>query len=101
MKTYLTVFMLAICASFMPAVAKTVPKTMQVGFIAPQGRSLPVLETFRQGFRGLGYVEGTNIALEPRFAEGQYDRIPALLAELVNQKNRSHRDYQFCSHKEC
>ena len=40
-------------------------------------------EAFRQGLRELGYVEGRNIALEPRWAEGLYDRYPALAADLV------------------
>jgi putative tryptophan/tyrosine transport system substrate-binding protein len=40
-------------------------------------------EAFRQGLRGLGYVEGQNIALEERWAEGRFDRLPSLAAELV------------------
>jgi ABC-type uncharacterized transport system substrate-binding protein len=41
------------------------------------------IEAFRQGLRDLGYVEGHNITLEYRFAEGQADRLPALVAEMV------------------
>jgi putative ABC transport system substrate-binding protein len=41
------------------------------------------LEAFRHGLRDLGYVEGRTITLEYRFAEGQADRLPALVAELV------------------
>jgi putative ABC transport system substrate-binding protein len=43
-------------------------------------------EGFRQGLRDLGYVEGQNIALEYRFAEGKVERLPALAAELVRLK---------------
>lgn len=46
----------------------------------------PRLEAFRQGLRELGYIEGKNIALEYRFAEGKLDRIPGLADELVRLK---------------
>ena len=41
------------------------------------------VEAMRQGFRDLGYVEGQNIVIEYRWAEGRYDRLPALAAELI------------------
>jgi ABC-type uncharacterized transport system substrate-binding protein len=43
----------------------------------------PNLEVFRQELRALGYVEGDNLVLELRYAEGQDERLPALAAELV------------------
>jgi ABC-type uncharacterized transport system substrate-binding protein len=46
----------------------------------------PFLQAFRQGLRELGYVEGQNIAIELRWAEGQYDRLPGLAVELVRLK---------------
>jgi putative ABC transport system substrate-binding protein len=46
----------------------------------------PYVEAFQQGLRDLGWVEGKNIAIEARFAEGKADRLPALAAELVRLK---------------
>jgi putative ABC transport system substrate-binding protein len=62
----------------------------RVGFLAPNSpadpRALRLLHAFRQGLRELGYSEGQNIAIEFRWAEGKYDRLPGLAAELVRLK---------------
>jgi ABC-type uncharacterized transport system substrate-binding protein len=59
----------------------------RIGFLSPSSLSEPRttrnLQAFRQGLRELGYVEGQNIAIELRWAEGKYDRLPGLAAELV------------------
>src|SRR5262245_8160417 len=65
------------------------PAMSVVGFVnagsAKGGYARPV-SAFRQGLSETGYVEGHNVAIEWRWAEGQYDRLPALIANLVHSK---------------
>src|SRR2546430_1089275 len=55
----------------------------RIGVLRPLSAIDPLTEAFRHGLRDLGYVDGQNIRLESRFAEGQYERLPALAADLV------------------
>jgi putative ABC transport system substrate-binding protein len=70
--------------------AQSPAKVPRVGYISPGAASDPArsgrFEAFRQGLRELGYVEGRNLAIEPRWAEGKYDRYPTLAADLVQLK---------------
>jgi putative ABC transport system substrate-binding protein len=63
-------------------------KIPQIGFLGVSTAAAwgPRVEAFRAGLRDLGYVEGKNIVIEFRFAEGKYDRLPELAAELVRLK---------------
>ena len=63
-------------------------KVPRIGFLvvsSPSAASARV-EAFQQGLRELGYVEGKNITIEYRYAEGKADRLPQLASELVRLK---------------
>ena len=64
---------------------KATPVIGYLGAGAP-GPSAPVVAAFRQGLSETGYVEGQNLAIEYRWAEGRLDRLPALAADLVGRK---------------
>src|SRR5262249_40496654 len=76
----------ALLSLLAPCDGQQTAKTPHIGFVAPQGRSLPLFDAFKQGLADNGYSEGSNITIEARFAEGQYDRFPAIFEELVRDK---------------
>jgi putative tryptophan/tyrosine transport system substrate-binding protein len=59
-----------------------------IGFLHTNSPSwwTPYVSAFRNGLKEAGYVEGQNVTIEYRWAEGQYDRLPALAADLVDRK---------------
>ena len=77
------------------AIAQPTGKVPRIGILSPSSPSeasrsasdLAVLfAAFREGLRDLGYVEGRNIKIESRWAEGNYERLPGLAADLVRLK---------------
>ena len=73
------------------AAAQQATKVHRVGRLTESGGNLPSgpdpsFEAFRQGLRDLGYVEGQNLVIEDRDAEGRAERLPDLAAELVRLK---------------
>jgi len=70
--------------------AQQAGKPFRIGFLAfglkPGAGSDPLFDVFLQALRDLGYVEGRNVVLEVRYAEGRNERFPSLAAELVNLK---------------
>jgi len=64
------------------------PGAPVIGFLNPAspGSFVPLVSKFHQGLNGAGYVEGQNVAIEYRWADGHYDRLPMLASELVARR---------------
>jgi len=83
-KTIIVVLLVVLAfASSHRAEAQQPKKVSRIGYLATVSGGESSL---RQGLRELGYVEGKNITIEDRDAEGNFDRFPALAAELVRLK---------------
>jgi putative ABC transport system substrate-binding protein len=80
------VMLLAVAVLAEAQQAKKVPR---IGFIdSSGGPAAPSAQfnAFREGLKEFGYIDGSNVYIENRYAEGKLDRMPALVDELVGQK---------------
>ena len=79
---------LGLCAMlfvvYSSARAQQPKKVPRIGFLA--GTEGPVVGAFQRGLRDLGYIEGKNLVVEYRYSEGKTERVPSLIAELVQFK---------------
>src|SRR5438105_14285274 len=82
--------LILVAVLFAPLVAAAQPagKIARLGYLSPLAAAAdaPRREAFVQGLRDLGYVDGRNVAIEWRFADGKLERLSDLAAELVRQK---------------
>src|SRR5439155_18205421 len=64
------------------------PQMPMIGYISGGSASFyqSILPAFREGLREQGYIEGQNVTIEYRWAEGDYDRLPAFVTEFVSRK---------------
>jgi putative ABC transport system substrate-binding protein len=82
-------FVVALLAVAVIADAQQPKKVPRIGYLSGAGDPSnpgPNVEAFRRGLQELGYIEGKNILVEYRYIEGKRDRIPSLVAELVQLK---------------
>ena len=79
---------LSIVVGSNPTQAQQPGKFPRIGFLTSNSSSaeLPRVEQFRQGLRALGHIEGQNIAIEYRYTDGKFDRLPEIAAELIGLK---------------
>src|SRR5690349_8785193 len=82
--TLLATLVLGLCGPLLAADAPQAEKGPRIGVLSAGSLAADLpLEAFRQGLRDLGYVEGQNLTVVYRFAEGHAERLAALAAELI------------------
>jgi putative ABC transport system substrate-binding protein len=86
MSTRVILFVLALGFLLSSSNAQQPAKIPRVGLLSPADPMSPLFEAFRQGLADLGYVEGKNVVIVPRFAKGQYNQFPGLVADLLREK---------------
>jgi ABC-type uncharacterized transport system substrate-binding protein len=79
---------IAVSLTIAPSLAQPSGPIPVVGWLFPRNPEDPPAQAFRQAMRKLGYVDGQNIHLEARWARGDTDRIPALVAEIMAHQPR-------------
>src|SRR5688572_4309467 len=79
---------LAACVAASPRGIQAQQKIARVGYLFsfPRGEGEHLWQACRTGLRELGYIEGKNVTVEPRWADGDYQRLPALVQELLKLK---------------
>lgn len=87
-RTFIERVMGGLLAAPLAAEAQQAGKIARIGYLSPNVATANprLLEPFRQGMRDLGYVEGRNLLIEYRFAEGKLEQLPTLAANLVALK---------------
>ena len=86
---FIVIVILALALLWAPPAARAQQTTLPViGYLSSRSpnESAHIVAAFRQGLQEAGFVEGQNVTIESRFAEGNFDRLPALAADLVRRQ---------------
>src|SRR5262245_46642909 len=88
MKTNALIILNLVFLAWVQPVSAQNAKLVRIGFLGPNSAASTSsrMESLRAGLRELGYVEGKNLVIESRWADGNYDRLPKLASELVGLK---------------
>ena len=81
-RTFISGITVGLLAAPLAVAAQQPGKVYRIGLLSPTSQS-PSIEAIREGLRTLGYVEGQNLVIEYRSAEGRFDRLPDFAVELV------------------
>jgi putative ABC transport system substrate-binding protein len=73
-------------APHFPSIAQPQSRIPRIGFLSPGARNFETYQAFLRGMRELGYIEGKNVLIEARFADGKLERLPLLAEELVKSR---------------
>src|SRR5262245_46723523 len=74
------------CSVTVDAEAQQGPRVYRIGLLSPESPPQGLLEEFGAELRRLGYVEGRNVSIEVRHADGKSERLPGLAEELVRRR---------------
>src|SRR5262245_6243212 len=87
-RVFITIVGGSILAGPLVAEGQQSPKGHRIRVLIGSSESFvaPYIAIFRQALRALGYAEGGNVAIEYRYADGDYNRLPTLAADLVRRK---------------
>jgi putative ABC transport system substrate-binding protein len=85
-REFMLLLSVAMTARSLRAQQKAMPVIGFLGIVSPGPSYEPLFAALRQGLSDAGYVEGQNVAIEYRWAEGRQDRLPALAVDLAGRK---------------